>query len=435
MTEIVIPLVVITVLILLNGLFVAAEFSIVAVPQTRIAHLAEEGSGPARHVLSILRDLDRQNQYIATAQVGITIVSLGLGMYGEHVVADWFLHYLEGLGRLAEPAAHTLATVLAVGLLTYLHVVIGEMIPKSLALQAAETTVLNLDRPMLWIGLLFRPLVIVLNEIGNGIVRLMGIPPFDVSARLYSPEELEIIVDESREGGLLASKEQLFIQNIFDLQQRSIGQIMTPRPRIVGVALHEGAKAVMSRLCETRQTRYPVFDTDLDHIIGTLHIKDIARLRAGGQTGVDLQEVVRPAVFLPESLSVERALSRFRLEKLQMAIVIDEYGGTAGLITLEDLVEEVVGEIRDEFDQEIEPMAVLSDGQVRVRGDLILDELAQHYGMSLDFPGVDTVGGLVMTVLGRIPKPGDVVEVDGAAFEVESVVGLAVQTVLVRLSQ
>jgi CBS domain containing-hemolysin-like protein len=432
--EILIPLVIISVLILLNGLFVAAEFSIVAVPPTRITKRADEGSSAARRVLSILRDPQRQNRYLATAQVGITVVSLGLGMYGEHVLAEWFETLFHSLGRLAEPVAHTVATILAVGVLTYLHVVIGEMIPKSLALQAAERTVLSLDQPMTWMERIFRPLVFILNEIGNWIVRLMGIPPLDIAERLYSPEELELIVDESFEVGLLESSEQLFIENIFDLSERDVGQVMTPRTRVDGIEVTADLDKIMNHICETRQTRYPIYEGDLDQIVGILHVKDLARQRVSvDRSATDLRELARPPVFIPESLSLDNLLIRFRKEHLQIAIVIDEFGGTAGLVTLEDLMEEVVGEIQDEFDQEIEPIEELSPEVLRVRGDLILAELNQLYDLDLPHREVDSIGGLVMASLGRIPKPGDVVEAGGARFEVETVEGLAVQTLIVRL--
>jgi CBS domain containing-hemolysin-like protein len=435
MAEYLVPISIITLLIVLNGVFVAAEFAIVAVPPTRMAQLAEDGSGAARHVLSILRDPERQNRYITTAQVGITIVSLGLGMYGEHVLADWFVVLFEGLGELAETTAHTLATVVAVGLLTYLHVVIGEMIPKSLALQAAEPTVLALDRPMLLTERIFRPLISFLNFLGNRVVGLLGIPPAGSSARLYSPEELEFIVDESAEGGLLESRELLFIENIFDLSERTVGQVMTPRTRVVAFRVDDSEETIVNQICEKGQTRYPVYEETLDQIVGILHVKDLVRRRVAGDQPVEVRTLVRPAVFLPESLTLEKTLLRFRSDHIQLAMVIDEYGGTAGLITLEDLIEEVVGEIRDEFDREIEPVEELEPQLLRVRGDLLLDELEQLYDLDLSFSEADTVGGLVMASLGRIPRLKDEVLYGGVTFKVETVEGLAVQTLLVKLPQ
>jgi CBS domain containing-hemolysin-like protein len=281
-------------------------------------------------------------------------------------------------------------------------------------------------------GWLFRPLVVIFNGLGNRIVHLLGVAPQDAQSRLYSPEELEMIVDESFEGGLLESSEQLYIENIFDLHERTAGQVMTPRTRIVGIPVNAKPETVFHRLCETRQTRYPLYEGNLDQIVGMLHIKDIARLTVQGETGFDLGQLARQAAFIPESLTVENTLIRFRSEGLQMAIVIDEYGGTAGLVTLEDLIEEVVGEIQDEFDQEIQPFEVLAPRVLRVRGDLILDELEQHFDLPIETPEVDTVGGLVMAVLRRIPRPGDSVDFGGVTLTVEEVRGLAVQTVIVR---
>ncbi len=435
MSEFLIPVLITAVLILLNGLFVAAEFAIVAAPKARIAQLAEEGSRAAQDVLSILRNPVHQNRYIATAQVGITVVSLGLGMYAEEVIAEWFVGLLHDLGPLTLPAAHTASTILAVGLLTYFHVVLGEMIPKTFALQFAEGAVLRLNRPMRLMGYVFRPVVLVLDTIGNTIVRLLGIPRVDTRARLFSPEELEFIVEESYEVGLIEPNEQLFIENIFDLHERTVGQIMTPRRRITALPVEANRDTVMRWVCEAHNSRFPIYEGDLDQIVGILHIKDLARHRKDDPAAWNLRELARPPVFVPESLTLEKLLQRFRAERLQIAIVIDEFGGTAGLVTIEDLMEEVVGEIQDEFDQEILPIEQIDARTLRVRGDLLLDELNQLYDLEIEIEEADTVGGLVMAILGRIPKPQDAVEVAGVRFEVESVDGLAVQTVIVRLPE
>lgn len=433
MSAVLIPVAIIAVLILLNGIFVAAEFAIVAAPHTRIAQLAGRGQRAAGRVLAVLREPARQNRYLATAQVGITIVSLGLGMYGEHTVADWLLAPLEGLGHLAEPLAHTIASILALALLTYLHVVVGEMVPKSLALQFSEPTVLRLAGPMAVLERLLLPIVGVLNAMGNGITRLLGIPPLDVQARLVSPQELEFIVEESSERGLIEPAEQLFIENIFDLHERTVGQVMTPRTRVVGLPVTASQEVVLRRVCQARYSRYPIYSGDLDHVIGVLHIKDLARQQVNQPDRFELRRLMRPVVFVPETLPLEQALFRFQRENIQVAIVLDEFGGTAGLVALEDLLEEVVGEIQDEFDREQAPMEELGPGLLRVRGDLILDELNQHYDLKLEHAEADTIGGLVMAELGRIARPDDVVTYQRVVFEVEAVAGLAVQTVLVRL--
>jgi CBS domain containing-hemolysin-like protein len=434
MTTIVIPILIISILIILNGIFVAAEFAIVAVPRTRIAQLAEEGSNVAQRTLKILLEPSLQNRYIATAQVGITIVSLGLGMYGEEVIAHWLESAFHNIESLAEPIAETLATILAVGILTYFHVVIGEMIPKSLALQSSEPTALRLARPMAAMERLFLPIVAVLNGLGNLIIRLIGIPQADTEDRLFTPEELEFIVEESSEGGLLDPSEQLFIENIFDLQERTVEQVMTPRTQVVGISADASEKTIMQVICETRKSRYPIYDPDLDHIIGLLHIKDFARHQiSSSEKPVDLRSIMRPVSFIPETLQLGQLLIQFRIEQIQFGVAVDEFGGTAGIVTIEDLVEEVVGEIQDEFDREILPIEVLETGMLRVRGDLLLDELNQHYDVDLEMEDAFTVGGLVMTLLGRIPTVGDRVVHERLVFQVEAIERLAVQSVLIEL--
>ncbi len=428
-----IPLAIISFLIFINGIFVAAEFAIVSVPRTRIAQLAEEGSATARHVLAILNDPNLQNRYITTSQVGITIASLALGMYGEHTIAEWLLPPLEHWGKLAEPIAHSAATVLSIAILTYLHVVGGEMIPKSLGLQSAEPTALGLDRIMRFFEKLFGPFVWLLNILGNSIVRLFGIPPVATESRLMTADELEFIVDESSEGGLLEPSEQLFIANILDLQDRTVEQVMTPRTQVVAISSAASEEDVMQIVCETRISRYPIFNETIDQIIGILHIKDFARHRVRPNTKkLTLSDLARPTLFIPKSLALEKIFQQLRKENLQIAVVIDEYGGTAGIVTMEDLIEEVVGEILDEFDREIPPIEAISEYVLRVRGDLILDELEQLHDLDLLHDDAYTVGGLVMSLLGRIPEEGDTMEYHNIMLEVETVNKLAVQSVLIK---
>ena len=435
MIDYLLPTVIICLLVILNGLFVAAEFSIVAAPYTRIAQIANRGSNTARQVLEILRHPDKQNRYLATAQVGITIASLGLGMYGEHAIADWIRFPLESLGVFALPLAHTISIVLSIGFLTYIHVVIGEMVPKTLALQSATSMVLRLQKPMAITERIFLPIIRTLNGIANAIMQMIGIQSAESGSRLMSPDELELIVEESFESGLIESDEQLFIENIFDLSERKVGQVMTPRTRIQGIPINFDEVSTLNRVCQARASRFPVFEESIDRIIGILHVKDLARYRLDPTQPFDLQEMLRPALFVPESLSLEELLIRFRQEGIQMAIVIDEFGGTSGLVTIEDLVEEVVGEIQDEFDREIPPIQQLETGKLRVRGDLLLDELNQHHDLNLHHKDADTVGGFLMVLLGRVLHSGDEIETNGVKFEVEAVNGLEVQTVLVDLLQ
>jgi CBS domain containing-hemolysin-like protein len=432
-----VPLLIISTLIFLNGLFVAAEFAIIAAPKTRIAQQANRGSKVAIQVLKIIKSPDLQNRYITTAQVGITIVSLGLGMYGEHVLTEWLAGILHPLESLAEPTAHTIATVAAVGLLTYLHVVIGEMIPKSLALQNSEAAVLILTRPMFIVEKLFFPLVLLLNQLGIGVTKLLRLPPPDSNAHLLTSAELEYIIGESSGRGLLERSDQLFIENILDLEERTAEQAMTPRNRICSIPADANRKRVIEIICETTKTRYPVHEGDLDKIIGVLHIKDLAReiVHNPDAETINYHKLVRPAFFIPETLPLDELLVRFRGGNSHIAILFDEYGGTSGIITLEDLIEEVVGEIQDEFDEETIPIEELSPHLLRVRGDVILDELRQLYHLDWQYEEAVTIGGLVMTELGRIPKPMDVVRYQGVKIEVAKIDGWAVEEVFIFLPE
>jgi CBS domain containing-hemolysin-like protein len=321
-----------------------------------------------------------------------------------------------------------------VGILTYFHVVFGEMIPKSLALEGAETAALYLSQPMSIAEKLFYPFVKLLNWLSLWTTKMLGVPPRDSGERLFTPDELEFIVEESYQGGLLEPSDQLFIQNILDLEERTAEQIMTPRNKMEGIPVNADAKAVMDIICESTKTRYPVFQDSSDNIIGVFHIKDLARFQIqNNKEAFNLQDLIRPTIYIPEHFHLGNLLIRFRNENHQIAIVLDEFGGTAGIITLEDLIEEVVGEIQDEFDEEILPIEELPGNVLRVRGEVILDELKQHYDLSWETPEANTIGGLVMSILGRIPYPNEIIEYDGTKIVVESIEGLMIKSVLIYL--
>lgn len=461
MQEYFVPLTIITVLIVVNGLFVAAEFAVAGSQHTRVAQMAEEGSRLAQMVLSILRNPDLINRYLSTAQIGITIATLGLGMYGEHTVAHWLEAPLERF-HLGEGLTHSLALVLAVAIITYLHVVIGEMIPKSLALNAPERSAVTLNGIMTVFDRLFLPLTVVLNGAGNAILRMAGVPTADAAARLVSSEELEFIVAESSEEGLLRPREQVFLENILDFQERTVSQIMTPRNRLIGVPADLTRMEALDLVCDNSYSRYPVYEGDLDHIIGILHTKDLARDFVGvavdlpgqnGQGAVDgstlshkqsqppsnqyeLGDLIRDAHFVPESLALEQMLAQFQQNRSQIAVVVDEYGGVAGMVTMEDIVEELVGEIRDEYDEdELVPFEEIGHKKIRVRGDLLIDELEQHYELEIEEDEADTVAGWMMVQLGHVSKPGESVTYQGAVFTVEEMEGLAIRTIVIELPE
>lgn len=428
-----VPLLVSAVLILINGLFVAAEFAIIGVRKSRMAQLARGGNQVAARVLSILESPVLQDRYISTAQLGITIASLGLGMYAEEAFAELLIGPLEHLGRLTEAAAHSVAVVIVLALLTFLHVVVGEMVPKSLALDHPETAVLRISHPMRLMEKLFGPVVWVLNALGGGVLHLLRIPMVEGHARLYSSEELQMIIDDSYRGGQLDASEKSMLKKIFRFGETQIGQVMTHRTRVEAYPLDVSESELLAGLGQSRYSRFPVYEGDLDHVVGILHLKDLARQQIHRSGEFDLRSLLRRTVVVPESASVEALLATAKRLRTHMAVVIDEYGGMAGVVTLEDLVEEVVGEVLDEFDQEVPPLRQVGPGEYLLRGDFLLDALDELSPLGDDVPDVNSVGGLIVTLLGAMPEAGDQVSLAGIEFTVEAVAGRAVQSARVRL--
>lgn len=431
LSGLIVPVFVILVLILLNGLFVTAEFAIIGVRPTRVEQLANEGNRLARNVMKILDSPELQNRYIATAQLGITIASLGLGMYSEPQIAHFIEPYLASLlGTTPDTALiSTIGYIVALSLLTYLHVVLGEMVPKSLALFKAEQAVLLVTPPMQLMQAVFTVPVYLLNGIGLALLRLLRIPPVTERARLHSPEELELIVAESAEGGLLNEEEEEMILNIFSFAQRQVNQVMTPRRKVEAIPHDISLPDLLQLVADSSHSRFPVYETDLDHIIGVLHIKDLVWQQIRMKGGFDIRLLLRSVPVVPEHYPVEKLLNAFRQQRIHMAVVLDEFGGTAGIVTLEDLVEEVVGEVRDEFDLESEPLVELGPGVLEVAGNYLIEDLEDYVylGQEDELPDVETVGGLIMTELGRPPHVGDgLVYNEMIRFTVLAVDGLAV---------
>lgn len=428
-----IPALIIMVLILLNGLFVAAEFAIVGVPRSSVDRLAARGNRTARILQAILRDPQRQDRFIATAQLGITLASLGLGMYGEHVLAQTIAGWLEQLGAGRWIAAHTLAAVISITILTYLHIVVGEMVPKSLALQHAERTALWITPVMRAIQGTLYPLVVSLNGIGNGLLRLFGIHRKAGGAEgLTTAQDLAYIVRESQAGGLLRSDAARVVQELLEFGDLTVREVMVPRVRVVGISLGASIEDIRRTLRAAPHTRYPVYEGTIDKIIGILHVKDL--LRELSHDSPVTRERLRPVPFVPEASDMDQLLETLRSTRSQVAVVMDEFGGTAGMITIEDLFEEVVGEFGEDPDGPAK-LRRENDGRIRVAGSVRLDELGEALHRLLEHEEVDTVGGLVLTLLGRPPQVEDTVIFDGVLFKVVRVQGHAVAECLVTLAE
>ncbi len=421
--EIVIPIAIIFFLVLANGLFVAAEFAIVGAPRASIEHQASQGSRLAQRVLYVLESPVRQDRYIATTQIGISVASLGLGMYGEHWLAEqiqpWFVR-LESLGWIA---AHTVASIVAVAVLTYLHIVIGEMVPKALALQRADKTALYVSPLIRGLQHAILPLVVGLNAVGNKLLRLAGIERREVDReRYHTAEELEFIVQESQEGGLLRGESGQILRDLFAFGGRTAGEVMVPRVLLTGIPVGAEPDELRAIVRAHAHTRYPVYSGDLDNIIGSLHIKEILRHLVSNQPVAARDARALP--YVPGPAQLDEVLAAMRRYRAQMAVVMDQHGGTAGLVTIEDLFEEVVGDIDE--GRVRRPIVREADERVRVRGTVRLDEAGAAIGYSLEHQRVTTISGLVLLLLNRPASAGDVVTWRNVRIEVVSAAGRGV---------
>lgn len=427
MIETGVAIAIIALLIFINGLFVAAEFSLVMAPRAAIERLAEQGQRAAVSLRDILADALLQDRCIATAQLGITVASLGLGMYGEHVLAEWIGHGLELVGLSSWVGAHAAASVLSIAILTYLHIVVGEMVPKSLALQQPDTAALWLIRPVQWTQYIAFPLVMLLTGLGNGVLRLIGIRRQSVGhERYYTAEELQFVVRESQEGGLLRAESGRVLNDLLEFGEITAGEVMVPRTKAVGIRVGASSEEVKRIIRASRHTRYPVFEGDLDHILGVVHLKEVFRALLAEKSLPS--QIIHPVPRVPEGLTLDRVLEAMRSAGSQMVIVMDEHGGTAGILTMEDLFEEIVGDIEEP--DALEPHAeIYRDEQevLHAAGAVRLPEVGEHLGVDLEHDEVDSVSGLVLLLLGRPAAPGDAVEYEGFRFEVTDVAGHGVE--------
>jgi CBS domain containing-hemolysin-like protein len=415
-------------LVLANGFFVAAEFAIVGAPRATIEHLAAHGSRLARRVAWVLEDPRRQDRYIATTQVGISVASLGLGMYGEYVIAEWIAVRLVGFEQYRWFAAHAVASVIAVGALTYLHIVIGEMVPKALALQRAVRTVLYVTPVMLALESALLPVVAGLNAIGNGLLRLIGIQRAAAAERYHTPEELQYIIEESQEGGELRGESGQILRELFEFGDLSAGEVMVPRVLLTGIAVGTPPEELRVLLRNKKvYTRYPVYVGSLDNIIGSVHIKQVLRHLIADEP-VTARDA-RPLPYVPGPAALDEVLAVMRRYSAQMAVVMDQHGGTAGLVTMEDLFEEVVGDIQEGHG--LSAMVRESPDRLRARGTVRLQEVGNALGVSLEHPKVTTVSGLVLLLLGRPAVVGDTVTWQHLQIEVTAVVGRGVDDALI----
>ena len=416
-------------LTLLEGFFVAAEIALVSIRRSRIDQLVEEGSGSARRVRRLLDDPGR---FLAVSQLGLTIIGFFASAYAAVSLAGGLQHLLERTG-MSTSNASLVALIVVTVILALFTIVFAELVPKTLALAHPERFALTLSRPIDFLARILGPVVRILTGVTRAITRILG---SEVSSEAeITAEELRLIVERGGEQGVLEAEEEQMINAVIELGDRRVHEVMVPRVSIIGIRAEASFEEAIDVVIEEGHSRIPAYDESIDEVVGILYAKDLLPyLKSDAAPRPSLRTLLRPPVLVPESMTIDDLLHELQRRKVHIAIVLDEYGGTAGIVTIEDLLEEIVGEIQDEYDVE-EPMVVrLSADQARIDGRADVDELGEFFDLQLDLEDeeeYDTVGGLLYHRIGGVPKPGDRIEVEGLTLTVESTDGRRVGKVLV----
>lgn len=392
-----------------NALYVAAEFATVSARKTRIEQLASEGNTLAKQLLPYMQDHHKLDNYIAASQVGITISSVVLGIYGQQQIAPHIAPVLSSLPFITDVAATAISAALVLILLTTLQVVLGELVPKSLALQYPERIALATAIPMRWSAeIILKPLIVLLNGSGILIMRLLGISQSEGHKHVHSPEEIKFLLLQSHQGGLLDEQEHRLLDRAFRFGRLHAGEIIIPRTKMVSADISTPVDELLRIAAQADYTRIPLYEEDIDHIIGFVHLKELFQLSYKDETSV--HSILRDVTFVHESAYLDDVWNTLNEQRSYLAIVFDEYGGTTGLITREDLLEELFGEVQDEFDEsEVVPLRKLGENEYRVRGEVSLNNLNDRFGLSLSDEDAYTIGGFFVNQLGELPEVGNTI--------------------------
>lgn len=433
-SEICINWIIIAVLLVMNGYFVAAEFAFVKVRKTRMEELNEDGNFDAKLALETLKDLD---EFIAAVQVGVTIASIGIGWVGELTIAKMLAPVLNFLPQgIQSVATHTLSTIIAFLAITFLHVLIGEQVPKCIALQYPEKISLATAKTMRLMIIVCKPFVWLLTKTGAMILKLFKIDHVQAGGLVHSLEEIDMLVNASYDGGMLNETEKDMFHNVAKFSDLTAKQVMVPRTDMACFSSDMPMEEVYQFAAENQYTRYPVYEEDnIDHILGFIHVKDLYA-NSVEETDVTLDKLIRPILLIPETITMDNLVLEFKKRKAQIAVVVDEFGGTSGLITLEDLLEEIIGDVQDEFDEEEEfEIKKVSADTYLVDAMMRLDDFVEFFDIKekdIDDEDIDTVAGLVVKLLGRIANEGDRVEFNDLLFIVKETDGARISMLVVK---
>ena len=427
----------VVVLLFANAFFVAAEFALVRSRRMRLEAMVRAGDGKARLALRAIGDIRRM---LSASQLGITISSLGLGWMAERTVAAFMRDAFAGLPAGVDlPIRVAIAATVALLLITYLHVVFGELAPRATALNNPEQVARWLAPPLMAFAWIATPFIYLLNKSSQVVLRISGQPPNLPEEPTHSPEELRMLIEQSQEGGGLLPRDAELIEGVFEFSEKNAREVMTPRTEIVALPITATLDETLRVVEEGGFSRYPVYEESIDDIVGVVLARDLLRTLRTYASGSEpaqpfsLRDILREVHIIPGSREVEDVLSDFKRLKEHLAVVLDEHGGTAGLVTMEDLLEEIVGEILDEYDDPIAPERQGATGEVRIPGSTHIGELNDHFGLSVPDTEHTTIGGVIFGALGRLPVVGDRVSSGGAVFTVTAMDGRRIETVAVDL--
>jgi len=426
------------ILVGLNGFFVSVEFATVASRRSRVETLAQAGDGSARLVKTWLENPAARDRLIAASQLGITIVSLALGAVGENTFEAFLAPYFQN--AVLPPTLKSFASLLAglplalsLIIVTSIHVVLGEQVPKVATLHSPERIALWVARPMHAFSVVFKWFIDILDWATRQILSLIGLRMVGEHLTVYTVEELKQILSESEEVGVIETPEREMLNAIFDLGELVVRQVMIPRTEMIAVEADMPLDDIINLVSQSTYTKFPVYDDSLDQILGIVHVKDLLRaMQSPENTNCTARSLMREPVYVPETISVSALLGQFRENRQHIAIVLDEFGGTAGLVTLEDLLEEIVGEVSDPFDRNTPEIQTLPDGTALIDGLALIEEVNHHLNLNLQDPNYDTIAGYVLGKLGRIPRVGDMVEGEGMRLKVENMDGLRIARLSIR---
>ncbi|QIB69468.1 HlyC/CorC family transporter [Aminipila butyrica] len=408
-------IIIIIFLVYFNAFFVATEFAMVKVRRSRIETLVREGNNKAKHTLTVV---DNLNAYLSACQLGITLASLGLGWVGEPAVAKMLEPFFEWL-NISGAMVHSISFIIGFSLITAVHIVLGELVPKSLAIISAEKLALYTALPLILFYRATYPIMWAFNHTTNFILKIFGLSQANEHEEAHTDQEIKLLVEESYKHGLVDKTEMALIDNIFDFSEKTVTHVMIPRTDMECIFLEDPLEEILAYVLDKQRTRYPVCRKDKDHVVGFLHAKDLYKQELIGSSH-QIDSIIRDVQFVPESMSISQLLKIFKLKKTQLAVIVDEYGGTSGLVTLEDILEEIVGDLQDEFNVEMPEIINQEDGSYIVDGKVHLEELEELLGLSLEDDNVDTLGGWIYSRLEANPKAGDEISYEGYKFVIYS---------------